>query len=80
VTKVTKSQHEFLGRLEFALANMVFDGMIDREKMKWAEALGPVVELLQENEPILAVFEGEARGISEGVLDTIRKEFKVCKW
>jgi hypothetical protein len=72
---MTKVQLELLDKLEFAIASMVHDG-----KYKWATALNTVVEPLQNNEPVIAVLEGESIGLSEKTLDIIRKTFDVRKW
>jgi hypothetical protein len=72
---LTIAQKQLIFKLEISLANMVYEGHI-----KWAKALSPIIEWLHKNEPVIAILEGEALGLDEKTLNSLRIIFDVKKF
>lgn len=71
-TSYNKQQKILLDKLEIALVELVHQG-----NLKLAEALGPVVDLLQQGNSVCALLESEARGFDERIVEEIRTVFDV---
>jgi hypothetical protein len=67
----TEEQKILLNNLELALAGMVFDNN------PWSKPWGKIIEYLQNEEPEIAVLEGESYNVDKETLDEIKKTFDI---
>ena len=67
-----KKQKILLDKLEMALVELVH-----REDIVLAQALGPVVELLQQENSVCAVLESEELGLDPRIIKELRTVFDV---
>lgn len=75
---MTSEQKIFVEKLELALTKMVHDGTV--VSMKWARALGPIIDWLHKDEPVTAVLEAEYIGLDEKTIDALRQIFNVRRF
>lgn len=71
-TTMTIEQQKFMDTLEMALMHLVHN-----KQERLAKALGLIYDLLERDEAAIAVLEGEAMELDQGLLDRIRELFDV---